>query len=47
MLVFHFSKLIRLMAHFSLRALQKAECTTAVAPTPKNTIVISYQSPKL
>lgn len=48
MLVFHFSRLIRLMAHFSLRDLQKAECTTAVAPTPTNTmIVISYQLPKL
>lgn len=36
MLVFHFSKLILLIAHFSLRDLQKAEWTTAVAPTPKN-----------
>lgn len=32
--VFHFSKLIRLIAHFSLRGLQNAACTTAVAPTP-------------
>ena len=34
MLVFHFSRLIRLMAHFSFLDLQKAEWTTAVAPTP-------------
>lgn len=35
MLVFHFSKLIFLMAHFSWRGLQYAQWTVAVAPTPK------------
>jgi hypothetical protein len=34
MLVFHFSRFIRLMAHFSCLGLQKAPWTTAVAPTP-------------
>jgi len=32
--VLHFSRLIRLTAHFSLRGLQTADCTTAVAPEP-------------
>lgn len=41
MLVFHFSRFIRFMAHFSLRGLQKAECTTAVAPTPTTRFLIS------
>lgn len=35
MLVFHFSKFILFMAHFSDRGLQKAPWTTAVAPTPR------------
>lgn len=39
MLVFHFSRFIRLMAHFSFRGLQNAECTTAVAPTPTQDIL--------
>jgi hypothetical protein len=34
MLVFHFSRFIRLIAHFSCLGLQKAPWTTAVAPTP-------------
>lgn len=33
--VFHFSKLILFIAHFSFLGLQKALWTTAVAPTPK------------
>lgn len=33
--VFHFSKLILLIAHFSFLALQNAPYTTAVAPTPE------------
>lgn len=32
--VFHFSKLIRFIAHFSCRGMHKALWTTAVAPTP-------------
>lgn len=35
MLVFHFSKFILLIAHFSCRGMQNAACTTAVAPTPE------------
>lgn len=34
MFVFHFSKFILLIAHFSCRGIQNAACTTAVAPTP-------------
>lgn len=34
MLVWHFSRLIRLMATFSLRGMQRAAWTTAVAPLP-------------
>lgn len=43
MLVFHFSKFILLIAHFSCRGIQNAACTTAVAPTPAiNNIYIKY-----
>lgn len=35
MLVFHFSRFILLIAHFSCRGMQNAACTTAVAPTPE------------
>lgn len=44
MFVFHFSKFILLIAHFSCRGMQNAACTTAVAPTPefnKITIIIN------
>lgn len=34
MLVFHFSRLIRLIAHLSFLGLQYAVWTVAVAPTP-------------
>ena len=37
-LVFHFSRFILLMAHFSLRGIHSAEWTTAVAPIPDERI---------
>ena len=42
--VFHFSKLILLMAHFSFLGLQYAEYTTAVAPTPSTNVkILNYK----
>lgn len=47
-LVWHFSRLIRLMATFSFLGLQNAACTTAVAPLPeeknqaKSSVLSSY-----